>query len=177
LRSNQLVNNTADTKSERVLRTLLKSTMREFFQTETSAVLHCRREAERLGEAPPARAMLKIAEQAEQFLKELPSLAEAHDLPKSAGGAAVGAFLSQLRDTVIDRLTRTERSYRVTLLGVRHGVDLVQLLEPAAREASMPELSAFCRRWLEARRPLVAGLEGELAWFANHPTRAMRLAR
>jgi hypothetical protein len=171
------VNNTAETKSGRVLRTLLKSMMREFFQTETSAVLHCRREAERLGEAPPSRALLKIAEQAELFLKELPRVAEANDLPKSPGGTAVGAFFSEARDKVFDRLIRTERSYRGTMLGVRHGVDLVQLLGPAAREAAMPELSAFCERWLEARRPLVAELERELAWFANHPTLAMRFAR
>jgi hypothetical protein len=171
------VNNTAQTKSERALRSLLKSLMREFFQTETSAVLHCRREAGRLGEAPPARPLLEIAAQAEQFLKELPAIAKKHDLPESPGGVAVGTLFSQARDKVFDRLIRTERSYRGTMLGVRHGVDLVQVLAPAAQQASFVELGGFCERWLGARRPLIAALERELPWFAKQPATAMRFAR
>jgi hypothetical protein len=171
------VDNTAETKNERALRSLLKSLTREFFQTETSAVKHCRREAERLGEAPPARALLEIAAQAEQFLKQLPLIARANGLPKSAGGVAVGALLSQARDKVFDRVIRLERSYRGTLLGVRHGVDLVHLLAHTAREARLPELGEFCERWLAARQPLVANLERELVWFAKQPARAMRFAR
>jgi hypothetical protein len=171
------VDNTAETKNERALRSLLKSLTREFFQTETSAVKHCRREADRLGEASPARPLREIASQAEQFLKQLPLIAKANGLPKSAGGVAVGKLFSQTRDKLFDRLIRSERSYRGTMLGVRHGVDLVQLLAPAAREARLPELSEFCERWLAARQPLVASLERELAWFAKHPAWAMRFAR
>jgi hypothetical protein len=171
------VDNTAETKNERALRSLLKSLTREFFQTETSAVKHCRREADRLGEASPARTLREIAAQAEQFLKQLPLIAKANGLPKSAGGVAVGALLSQARDKVLDRVIRSERSYRGTMLGVRHGVDLVQLLAPTAREARLPELSEFCDRWLAARQPLVANLERDLVWFAKHSAWAMRFAR
>jgi hypothetical protein len=171
------VDNIADTKSERALRLLLKSLMRELFQTETSAVQHCRREAERLGEASPARTMREISDQAERFLKELPRIAKNADLPRSGVGAGIGAFLSEARDKVFDRLIRSERSYRVTMLGVRHGVDLVHLLAQAAQEANLPDLSEFCERWSAARQPLVASLERELVWFAKQPAWAMRFAR
>ena len=171
------MNNTAENKSERALRALLKSLMREFFQTETSALQHCRREAERLSEAAPARTLREIADQAEQFLKELPGIAKANDLPRSPGGVAVGAFFSEARDKLFDRLIRAERSYRGTMLGVRHGVDLVHLLAEAANEGGLRDLSLFCERWLAGREPLLARLEQDLVFFAKQPAWAMRFAR
>jgi hypothetical protein len=165
------------TERQQALQPLLRSLFRELFQTETSALKHCRREAERLGEAAPAAALREISGQAGNFLAELPRIARAHDLPASAGGAAVGAFFSEARDKVFDRLIRSERSYRGTLLGLRHGIDLVQLLAQAARERGYAELSAFCERWLGARLPLVADVERQLVWFAQQPDEAMRLAR
>lgn len=159
------------------LHALLKGSMRELFQTETSAVKHRRREAKRNPNTPPARVLEEVSRQAERFLQELPSIAEAHELPKSAGGSGIGALLSLTRDKITDRLIRMERSYRVTLIGVRHGVDLVVLVSVAAQEAGLVELRTFCERWLEARRPLVDRLEIELEWFAKNPESAMRFAR
>jgi len=156
---------------------LLKSLTRELFQTETSAAVHCRREAKRLGDASPAHTLQDLADQAEAVLKELPRIADACALPKSAGGMAVGAWFSEARDKLFDRLIRSERSYRGTMLGVRHGVDLVALLTQVARAGGLTELQAFCERWLAARRPLVESLERELGWFAEQPAVAMRLAR
>lgn len=167
----------ANQEPERALKSLLKSLMREFFQTETSAVVHCRREADRLGEAPPARTLRALADQAETVLKELPQIAEQCALPKSKGGMTVGQLFSETRDKLLDRLIRSERSYRGTMLGVRHGVDLVALLAPAAQQGGLDSLRDFCERWLTARRPLVERLEGDLAWFAKQPGVAMRLAR
>jgi hypothetical protein len=167
----------AKPEPDRALKSLLKSLMREFFQTETSAVMHCRREAERLGEAPPARTLRELADQAEKALNELPKIAEAYALPKSKGGIAVGELFSEARDKLFDRLLRSERSYRGTVLGVRHGVDLVALLAPAAQQGGLDSLRDFCERWLTARRPLVERLEGDLAWFAKQPAVAMRFAR
>ena len=161
----------------RALRNLLRSLTREFFQTETSAVRHCRREAERLGQSPPAQVLREISEQADGVLRELPSLMKAHDLPVSPAGVAVGALFSETRDKLLDRLTRSERSYRGTMLGVRHGVDLVLLYGYTARAGGLYELSAFCERWLAARRPLVARLEESLGWFAQQPTQAVQVAR
>src|ERR1700753_1907989 len=74
---------------------LLRSLTREFFQTETSAVRHCTREAERLGDVGPARAMLAIAHAAEQALKAFPPIATAHDLPVSGAGMFVGSLFSE----------------------------------------------------------------------------------
>jgi hypothetical protein len=162
---------------QRALQTLLRSLFRELFQTEMSAVKHCRREAERLGEASPAVTLREISRQAQGFLAELPAIARAHELPASAGGAAVGALFSEARDKVFDRLIRSERSYRGTLLGLRHGVDLMVLLGQVARERGYAELSAFCERWLGARVPLIASVERELVWFAKQPHEAVRLAR
>ncbi len=159
------------------MQTLLRSLTREFFQTETSAVKHCRREAERLGEARPAQPLREIAQQAEGFLRELPELTRRHGLPVSAGGVAVGALFSEGRDKLFDRLIRSERSYRGTMLGVRHGVDMVQVFAHATRMAGLTELTSFCERWLDARRPLVLRLEEELEWFAREPEKAMRIAR
>lgn len=164
-------------KTERALFSLLRSLTREFFQTETSAVKHCRREAERLAGTPQARTLVEISDQAKRFLGELSDVAERSKLPKSTAGAAVGAMFSQARDKIFDRLIRSERSYRGTLLGVRHGVDLVQLLRQSAHEAGLSDLARFCERWLAERQPLVANLERELAWFAKQPARAMDFAR
>jgi hypothetical protein len=167
----------ADADSNRTLRNLLQSLTRELFQTETSAVRHCRREAERLGHAPPAQTLRELSDQAAGFLRELPGLMKAHGLPVSAGGMGVGEMFSQTRDKIMDRLVRSERSYRGTMLGLRHGVDLMLLYGYASRAAGLAELSAFCERWLVARRPLVSRLEQDLGWFAEEPERAMQFAR
>lgn len=156
---------------------LLASLTREFFQTETSAMKHCRREAERLGEAAPAQPLRAISAHAEGVLRELTALARAHGLPISGPGAFVGTMFSELRDKIADRLIRSERSYRGTMLGVRHGVDLVRLYAYTARAAGLIDLAAFCDRWLATRQPLVVQLEENLSWFAEHPEPAMRFAQ
>ncbi|HKU44260.1 MAG TPA: hypothetical protein VJR89_39140 [Polyangiales bacterium] len=166
-----------DARNEKALDALLRSSFRELFQTETSAVRHCQREAERLGVAPPAAPLRAISRQAEGFLAELPQLARAHKLPMCAGGIAVGELFSQTRDKLADRFIRSERSYRGTMLGLRHGVDLVQLVSVAAGERGYSDITEFCVRWLSARLPLMSELERELAWFAREPAEAMRIAR
>jgi hypothetical protein len=168
---------TASKKTEKALQALLRSLMREFFQTETSALSHCRREAKRLGTASPTVPLNDIASHAEGVLKELPALAKKYDLPVSAGGIVVGRLFSEARDKVFDRLIRMERSYRGTMLGVRHGIDLVVLFQKASHEAGYEELAQFCAGWLATRQPLVASLEQELTWFAREPVGAMHFVR
>jgi hypothetical protein len=161
---------------DHAMQSLLESLARELFQTETSATSHCGREAKRLGSVPPAFAMQAVAEHAETVLRELPAVAEAHGVPVSGAGVAVGQLFSELRDKVFDKLIRSERSYRGTLLGMRHGVDLVQLLERAAQAAGDLGLAHFCQNWLQQREPLVQRAEQELTWFAEHPEEAMKRA-
>jgi hypothetical protein len=159
------------------LQRLLRNLTRELFQTEVSASRHCRREAKRLVDTPPSRAMLAVAEHADMVLNDLPPLANRHDLPVSRGGMATGALFSAVREHIADHLVEAERSYRGTLLGMRHGVDLVRLVRHVAAEQGDREIAAFCDNWLSIRVPLVARVEEQLVWFAQHSHRAMALAR
>lgn len=151
---------------------LLVSLFRELFQTEQSAKLHPMREADRLGDVPPAAALRAIVEHATRALDELPGLAERNDLPVSAAGMTLGVFLSNCRQFAVDQLVEAERSYRGTLIGVRHGVDLVELIGKVAKAQENRELSEWCATWLEARKPLVEQMVQALQWFAENPDKA-----
>jgi hypothetical protein len=153
---------------------LLKTLGHELFQTETSAAWHCRREAKRLAASPPAWALSAVADHAEGVLRELPALAERHGMPISVGGHLVGRAFSALRQTFADRVIDQERSYRGTLLGIRHGIDVVRLLEHVAVVLNDAELANWCEGWLDARVELTARVEDGLAWFARHPVEAIR---
>jgi hypothetical protein len=155
----------------------LHSLARELFQTETSAARHCRREAERLGDTGPARALHAVAAHAESVLSALPELARRNDMPVSKGGRMTGALFSQLRDKMFDMLIDSDRSYRGTLLGCRHGLDVVRMLRNLATCMGNTELDNFCTDWLNTRTVLVQKLEDELAWFAKNPEEALKLAR
>ncbi|HEY0133661.1 MAG TPA: hypothetical protein VGB85_06260, partial [Nannocystis sp.] len=108
---------------------------------------------------------------------ELPPLVLRHNLPNSTGGKLVGAAFSSLRDHFVDLLLSSEKSYRGTLLGMRHGVDLVELIQYVSRQEGDLALSQWCATWLEKRRPLVEAAAGELAWFAANPDRAREAAK
>jgi hypothetical protein len=155
----------------------LTSLTRELFQTETSAARHCRREADRLGESEPALALRAVADHADAILSELPGLAERNGMPISKGGKMTGALFSQLRDKMFDMLIDSDRSYRGTLLGCRHGLDVVRMLQHLACEMGKPDLDAFCAAWLNTRTVLVQKVEDELKWFAKNPHQALKFAR
>lgn len=148
---------------------LVASLFQELFQEEQSARLHPLREASRLGEVPPAAALRAVSEHAAGALSQLPELAEKNQVSFSAAGKALGFFLSQFRQLVIDRLVEMERSYRGTLAGMRHGIDLVELLGHVAQAQGNSELARWCTGWLSERRPLVEAVARELAWFAQEP--------
>lgn len=152
---------------------LLATLFQELFQTEASAKWHPLREARRLGEVPPAKALRAVATHATAALQELPALAEQQELKVGALGKTVGILLSTMRHWVLDRLIEPERSYRGTLAGMRHGVDLVELLSQVARAQGRSELQVWCARWLSERRPLVEAVAAELAWFAQSPEEAV----
>lgn len=156
---------------------LLNSLSNELFQTETSASRHCRREADRLGDTAPAVALRAIAEHADLVLAELPSMAERNGMPISRGGRLTGALFSQLRDKMFDMMIDSDRSYRGTLLGCRHGLDVVRMLKHLAEVMGKSDLDAFCASWLTTRTVLVQQVEDEMAWFAKHPDEALKLAR
>lgn len=150
---------------------LLRKLARELYQTETSAVVHGRREASRLPGTPVASALLQIAAHAEQSLASLPPAFQ-HDSTLKLG-QPVGRLFSNLRQLVVDRVLDRERSYRGTLLGCRHGVDLVRLLLPLANALGEEELASWCARWLETREQLVEHATLQLEWFARHAKEAV----
>lgn len=156
---------------------LMKSLFRELFQSERSAMKHPRREAERLGGGPPAQALAAVSEHARRVFADLTATARASDLPVSRAGMAIGSLLSIARHVVLDRAVDTERSYRATLLGMRHGVDIVKLIRKVADASGQVEVAGFCTRWLEEREPLVERVEAAMSWFAEHPQRASEMPR
>ncbi|MDB4991093.1 MAG: hypothetical protein JWN04_6271 [Myxococcaceae bacterium] len=158
-------------------RVLLDNLTRELFQTEASAVRHGTREADRLGNSPPAWALRAVAQHAERVVAELPALAERNGMIVSTGGLLTGELFSQLRDKLADMLIDSERSYRGTLLGMHHGVDVVRLLGHFADSVGNSDLSRFCSDWLDTRIALVANVEAALRWFADHADEAAKLAR
>src|SRR5688572_6365740 len=101
--------------------TLVEALLRELHQTERSCATHCRREADRFPGERPAYAMNHLADHADAVLQRMTPLGRDGFGQKVARG--VGSFFSLFREAVIDRVIREERSYRVTLLGIRHGID------------------------------------------------------
>ena len=158
-------------------RALLRRLGRELFQTETSARLHCRREAERLGQVPPALPLLAAAIHADEALKSLSQRSVRRDLPLSIAGAMVGLVFSVGRDLVVDRFFTSEQSYRGTVLGMKHGVDLVKMINQLAQREGDIELIQWTDAWLRERESLVQDAEAQLSWFADHIDVAARIAR
>jgi hypothetical protein len=156
---------------------LQTSLFRELFQTERSATRHPVIEADRLDGAGPARAFLAVTRHAERVLPELPRLAEARGIAPSVGGLSVGVAFSRIRNGFADLLLTTERSYRMTLVGMRHGVDVVTLLGAVAERRGDRDLVAFCDTWLEERVPLVEACARSLSWFAGHEAEALAPAK
>jgi hypothetical protein len=151
---------------------LISTLFPEFFQTERSAQRHPALEAQRFEGTPLAAPLRAVSTHASQVLAELPKLAAARGLSRAEAGRHVGRLFSTLRDRIADHLIDAERSYRGTLLGMRHGIDLVQLLSAVARTKSDAQLADFCEAWLQTRTGLVKDVEAQLAWFAAHPERA-----
>jgi hypothetical protein len=157
--------------------TLLRHLTPELWQTETSASQHCRREARRLGDTPPARALVATAEHADAALAEMRNLEVVQTGAKPGIGVLVGKFFSDVRESVADRMLTSERSYRGTLLGMRHGVDVVKLMLESARKEGRDELVQFFERWLQRRVPLVEAAANELRWFAERADQALAPAK
>lgn len=156
------------------LQRLCAKLCRELAQSERSAVLHTRREARRLGDVPPARALLSIGAHAEQQRARFDGLLVKRDVQSTVLARLVGDLFWSLRHAIFDRLVESERSYRGTLLGLRHGIDVARLLREVALREGDARLMRFCDEWLVERLCLLETAEQELAWFAETPDRALR---
>jgi hypothetical protein len=162
-----------DPKKAEEREALLRSLFAELFQTERSAEVHGAREARRLGASAPGLALREIVAHAARVNRELPGLAEREHLKIGRIGALVGRAFSAVRHGVADRLIDEERSYRGTLLGLHHGIDVVRMIRYVADSAGRVEIGGWCTRWLEAREPLVEQAAHAMSWFAHHPAAAL----
>jgi hypothetical protein len=145
----------------------------ELFQTEESARKHPRIEAERLGDTAPGRAMRVVSDHASRVLPELRRLAAAERLESRSLGSWIGDAFSVARRVAFDRMLDREKSYRGTLIGLYHGVDVVRLLRASARTDGRDRIAAFCDAWLDERIPLIDAAGRQLDWFAEHPQLAL----
>lgn len=162
--------------SDAAQRKLLRNLTREVFQTEVSASRHCRREARRNPGSPPAQALLAVAEHADKALETFSQQARTANLPASTMGGLLGATFSELRERVADHLLDAERSYRATLLGVRHGIDVIKMFGLTAALARHDALAQWAEEWLATRTTLASELERQIEWFAVHAERALARA-
>ena len=145
--------------------------VREVWRAEVVMIEHAAREARRLGEdAPPAIALCAIAEHAAAMQPRFTTVITGHELPLVRSG--LGASLAMLRDRIVDRIVQGERAYRIAMLDLRHGLDIVKLLREATRNDRLLGVIRWCDDWMSARRPLVARAERELAWFSEAPAHA-----
>lgn len=154
-------------------RALLESLFVELIQSERSAELHPRREALRLGDSTPARALMSVSRHAISARVELLEMASARGV-HGLTGRTIGEIFSALRHWFADALMERERAYRATLLGMRHGLDLVKLLRATAESADDVELAGWCTEWLGVREPLVEEVCCQMAWFGWHPEAAIQ---
>ena len=155
-------------------RRFLARLLREVARTEQQAVDHAARETRRLGEAaPPASALYAVARHASEMQPRLAAILAGHGLAAARGG--LGAALATLRDLVVDGVVDVERAYRIAVLDLRHGVDVVKLLREVARGEPLFGVIRWCDDWLDTRRTLVSHAERALAWFST-PAAASILA-
>jgi hypothetical protein len=157
------------------LQKLQSKLCRELAQSERSADVHTRREARRLGDIPPARALQALGEHARVQRQRFDAIATERQAESGLQLARVfGGMFSTLRHLLFDRMIDSERSYRGTLLGFRHGVDTVRLLREVAVRLGDDRLLRFCDEWLPRRLELIGEAERQLSWFADVPSRALR---
>ncbi len=151
-------------------RRLLDKLLRELLRSETQASEHAPREARRLGETAPVVTLRDVANHAKVMRPRLLQVLEAHSLAPHHRGLA-GTY-NTIRQLVVDHIYDAERAYRGALLDLRHGVDVVRVLREAARLEELFALIRWCDDWLAERRALVARVEAQLGWFAEHHTRS-----
>ena len=121
--------------------------------------------------------MRAVSVHAEAAEKALRAHAERRHHSESTLGNAVGAMFSVVRDDLADFILTSERSYRITMMGMRHGCDVVDLFGLAAKHEGDEALADWCQRWTAQRKPLVEACASALSWFAENPDEALANAK
>jgi hypothetical protein len=147
---------------------LLARLLPELAQAERSAAEHPAREAQRLASYPPGRAMHDIAAHADGTCRALSEILR-RIAPDARAGAGMGTWFSIMRERVTDLWISREGSYRQTLLGLHHTMDLLDLVVAAADEDDRTDLARWATATRDERAPLLLQCTAELAWFGHHP--------
>lgn len=142
-------------------RRIVEKLVREVARCEALAADHPAREARRIGLAPPVQALRDVAVHAIAMRPRFEAMANGYDLIPIRRGR-----LSTLKRLVIEHVVDPERSFRIALLDLRHGVAVVQILSELARDEQLFGLRRWTSDWLLARRTLLARVEAQLAWYA-----------
>lgn len=153
---------------------LRRKLCRELAQSERDARLHTRREARRLGEVPPALALRAIAAHAEGVRPRFEALVGRDQPFGTLLGYTVAAMFSGARHLLLDRVIDRERSYRATLLGLYHGVDVARLLRDVCARGGDVYLARFCDELVAERGVLLEQAQHALGWYADAPKQALR---
>lgn len=155
---------------------LLSGLCRELLHAERSAAKHCTSEAQRLGSCPPGMVLRAVAGHANDALLELALVCQICELPAGSWVERLVSLFSVARSTLLDPLLPKQMSYRGTLLGLRHGADVVRLLRQTSMVTGYHEIAEWCDRFTATRAPLIELASEELSWFAENPRRAVARA-
>ena len=145
---------------------------RELADGEHAVRIQTRREARRLGDSAPGRALLAISEHAAEVEPLLAKLVK-----KSLGThvfRALGDVVSKIRHAVFGRFADSEEAYRAALIALQFGADTMRLLREVVILDNDAKLIELCDRLLVERLCLIEDAEQALLWFAEHPERALR---
>ncbi|MEO8554675.1 MAG: hypothetical protein ABI678_32080 [Kofleriaceae bacterium] len=145
---------------------------RELAQAERDARLHPRREARRLADGDAAQALTAIADHADGIEPVLLKLLGRASIGVKVAHAVASVF-SGVRHLLVDRMIGRERSYRMTLLGIKHGVDVARMLREVAMLNHDVALLKFCDLFLVERLCLLEDAEQAFLWFAENPDIAL----
>src|SRR6185295_11087430 len=159
------------------LQKLREKLCRELAQSEHDAVTHCAREARRYGTQPPARVLRAVSAHARKLQPELVAIWGTQQATGVRVGRAVGEAFSSIRHFAVDWVLDAERSYRATLLGLRHGLDAARLLRGVLAELHDQPALAVCDALIDGRARFLGAVEDQLRWFAAHPEVALRSSR
>lgn len=152
---------------------LLGALARELLSSERGASRHARLEAERLGQSPPGVIMDEIAIHAERSLEQVEEWARRRGIRSAVSESVASRALTNVRERFSELAMSVEQSYRMSLLGMRHSVDLIRLIRELAVLADDRDLREWSERWSLRRLDLLEQAEMALGWFAEHPGRAL----
>jgi hypothetical protein len=150
---------------------------RELAQSEHDAIVHCAREARRYGVLPPGQVLRFVSDHAKDLRPRLKPLWGNKQKLGIRAGRVVGEAFSTVRHFAVDWVIDAERSYRATLLGLRHGLDVARLLRAVLVQQDDHDGLRVCDELIEGRSQLLYRVEDRLVWFAEHPDVALRSAR